>query len=80
VTTDRRSKQELPEAVKTLIETRTGDAVYVVGPDYTIVHWDQNMEALSGVLSEEANGLGNVYLSLWVETDPLLTATLTWTG
>jgi PAS domain-containing protein len=56
VTTDRRSKQELPEAVKTLIETRTGDAVYVVGPDYTIVHWDQNMEALSGVLSEEALG------------------------
>jgi hypothetical protein len=52
VTTDRRSNQELPEAVKTLIETRTGDAVYVVGPDYTIVHWDQNMEALSGVLSE----------------------------
>jgi PAS domain-containing protein len=56
VTTDRRSKQELPEAVKTLIEARTGDAVYVVGPDYTIVHWDQNMEALSGVLSEEALG------------------------
>jgi len=56
VTTDRRSKQELPEAVKTLIEARTGDAVYVVGPDYTIVHWDQNMESLSGVLSEEALG------------------------
>jgi DNA-binding CsgD family transcriptional regulator len=56
VTTDRRSKQELPEAVKTLIEARTGDAVYVVGPDYTIVHWDQNMEALSEVLSEEALG------------------------
>jgi len=56
VTTDRRSKQELPAAVKTLIEARTGDAVYVVGPDYTIVHWDQNMESLSGVLSEEALG------------------------
>ena len=56
MTTDRRSKQELPEAVKTLIEARTGDAVYVVGPDYTIVHWDQNMESLSGVLSEEALG------------------------
>jgi PAS domain S-box-containing protein len=49
-------KQELPEAVKTLIEARTGDAVYVVGPDYTIVHWDQRMESLSGVLSEEALG------------------------
>jgi hypothetical protein len=30
VTTDRSSKHELPEAVKTLIEARTGDAVYVV--------------------------------------------------
>ena len=56
MTTDRRSKQELPAAVKTMIEARTGDAVYVVGPDYTIVHWDQNMESLSGVLSEEALG------------------------
>ena len=46
----------LPEAVETLIEARTGDAVYVVGPDYTIVHWDERMEALSGVLSEEALG------------------------
>lgn len=39
-----------------LLEARTGDAVYVVGPDYTIVHWDHNMESLSGVLSEEALG------------------------
>ena len=39
-----------------LLEARTGDAVYVVGPDYTIVHWDQRMESLSGVLSEEALG------------------------
>ena len=46
----------LPEAVGTLIEARTGDAVYVVGPDYTIVHWDERMETLSGVLSEEALG------------------------
>jgi PAS domain S-box-containing protein len=42
--------------VRALIDTRTGDAVYVVGPDYTIVHWDEEMEALSGVLSEEALG------------------------
>ena len=47
---------ELPETVKVLIEARTGDAVYVVGPAYTIVHWDPNMESLSGVLSEEALG------------------------
>ena len=51
-----RSAQELPEAVKALIEARTGDAVYVVGPDYRIVHWDEQMESLSGVLSDEALG------------------------
>ena len=39
-----------------LIEARTGDAVYVVGPDYTIVHWDERMESLSGVLSKDALG------------------------
>jgi PAS domain S-box-containing protein len=36
-----------------LINARTGDAVYVVGPDYRIVHWDEQMESLTGVLSEE---------------------------
>jgi|SRR5215208_2528474 DNA-binding CsgD family transcriptional regulator len=51
-----RLDRELPEAVRTLLEARTGDAVYVVGPDYTIVHWDQGMESLSGVLSEGALG------------------------
>lgn len=47
---------ELPAAVGTLIEARTGDTVYVVGPDYRIVHWDHRMESLSGVLSEEVLG------------------------
>jgi len=51
-----KSAHELPEAVKTLIEARTGDAVYVVGPEYSIVHWDEQMESLTGVLSEEAVG------------------------
>jgi PAS domain S-box-containing protein len=51
-----RSAHELPEAVKTLIEARTGDALYVVGPEYSIVHWDEQMESLTGVLSEEALG------------------------
>lgn len=50
------AKRELPEAVRTLIEARTGDAVYVVSPDYTIVHWDSRMESLTGALSEEALG------------------------
>jgi PAS domain S-box-containing protein len=51
-----RSAHELPRAVKTLIEARTGDAVYVVGPDYKIVHWDSGMETLTGTLSEETLG------------------------
>jgi DNA-binding CsgD family transcriptional regulator len=46
--------RRLPEAVETLVEARTGDAVYVVGPEYRIVHWDERMESLTGVLSEEA--------------------------
>jgi PAS domain S-box-containing protein len=54
--TERQSTQELPEAVRTLIEASTGDAVYVVGPDYRIVHWDPQMESLTGALSEEALG------------------------
>ena len=51
MTTDRGLTRELPEAVRALIGARTGDAIYVVGPDYTIMHWDRNMGALSGVLS-----------------------------
>ena len=50
------SAPELPEAVRNLIAARTGDAVYVVGPDYSIVHWDAQMESLTGTLSEEALG------------------------
>jgi PAS domain S-box-containing protein len=49
-------ERKLPEAVRSLVGARTGDAVYVVGPDYTIVHWDEQMESLSGVISEEALG------------------------
>jgi PAS domain S-box-containing protein len=54
--TRQKSVHRLPEAVKILIEARTGDAVYVVGPDYRIVHWDEQMESLTGVLPEEALG------------------------
>jgi PAS domain S-box-containing protein len=50
------TSRELPEAVRTLIEARTGDVVYIVGPDYRIVHWDEGMESLSGVLAEDALG------------------------
>src|SRR5215210_9255283 len=48
--------RELPPAVKGLTEARTGDAVYVVDPDYKIVHWDSQMESLTGALSQEALG------------------------
>ena len=51
-----RQLRELPEAVKNLIEARTGDAVYVVDPDYRIVHWDSRMESLTGALAQEALG------------------------
>jgi PAS domain S-box-containing protein len=46
----------VPEAVRNLIEARTGDAIYVVDPDYRIVHWDSRMESLTGALAQEALG------------------------
>jgi PAS domain S-box-containing protein len=47
---------ELPQAVKSFIGARTGDAVFVVGPDYRVVHWDSEAESLTGLLSEEVVG------------------------
>jgi PAS domain S-box-containing protein len=46
----------LPTAVASLVSARTGDAVYIVDPEYTIIHWDEKMESLTGILSEEAVG------------------------
>src|ERR687897_3272491 len=51
-----RKVRELPPAVRSLIEARTGDAVYVVDPDYRIVHWDSRLESLTGALAHEALG------------------------
>jgi PAS domain S-box-containing protein len=48
--------RELPPAVRSLTEARTGDAVYVVDPDYRIVYWDSRMESLTGALAHEALG------------------------
>lgn len=42
--------------MRSVVEARTGDAVLVVSPDYRIVHWDDRMETLTGVLAEEAQG------------------------
>jgi PAS domain S-box-containing protein len=46
----------LPTAVRNLIEAHTGDAVFVVGPDYRIVYWDPQAEALTELISEEVVG------------------------
>jgi len=46
----------LPLIVECLIGARTADAVFVVAPDYRIVHWDHQAEALTGLLAEEIVG------------------------
>lgn len=47
---------EIPEAVRSLIEAPTGDGVFVVAPDYTIVYWDRQAEHLTGCLAEDVIG------------------------
>lgn len=44
---------EMPSPVRSLIEARTKDAVFVVGPDYRIVYWDYRAGSLTGILSED---------------------------
>jgi len=56
VTNSKGHVAELPQAVKGFIEARTGDAVFVVGPDYRVVYWDSEAESLTGLLSEEVVG------------------------
>src|SRR3712207_1374098 len=46
----------LPRAVEILTEARTADAIFVVDPDYRIVHWDSRAESLTGLLAEEMIG------------------------
>jgi large subunit ribosomal protein L10 len=43
-------KLPLPPAVSSVVEARTGDAVFIVDPGYRIVHWDERMEELTGKL------------------------------
>ncbi len=47
---------DLPQAVRGLVEARTGDAVFVVAPDFRIVHWDEQTTFLTGVGAEDALG------------------------
>jgi len=66
---------ELPQAVRSLIEARTGDAVFVVGPDYRIVFWDFKAESLTGLLSDEIIGKRcyEVVLGEWEGGNPFCT-------
>ena len=45
-----------PPAVESLIRARTDDAVFVVDPDFRVVHWDARAESLTGFLAEEMVG------------------------
>lgn len=47
---------DLPRAVRGLIEARTGDAVFVVAPDFRIVHWDEEAEHLTGLEAGDVLG------------------------
>ena len=46
----------LPEAVRSIIEARTGDAVFVVSPDYRIAYWDEQAQFLTGLSAEQIMG------------------------
>lgn len=47
---------DLPEPIRGIVGARTGDAAFVVGPDYRVAYWDEGMEALTGLLSPEIVG------------------------
>lgn len=47
---------ELPLVVEALLKARTADAVFVVDPEYRIVHWDVRAEILTDILAEEVIG------------------------
>lgn len=46
----------LPDTVAALLAARTADAVFVVDPEYRVVHWDLQMEALTGLFADEVLG------------------------
>ncbi len=47
---------QLPQTVQKIIESRTGDAVFVVAPDYHIAYWDSRAEFFTGIKAEDAVG------------------------
>lgn len=47
---------DLPETIENLTRGLTADAIFVVDPEYRIVHWDARAESLTGLLAEEMVG------------------------
>ncbi|ABG05993.1 transcriptional regulator, LuxR family [Rubrobacter xylanophilus DSM 9941] len=47
---------ELPAGVRKIVEARTGDAVFVIAPDYRVVYWDEKAEEITGLLSRDVLG------------------------
>jgi hypothetical protein len=52
---DKEHTAALPQAIRSLIEARTGDAVFIIGPDYQIVYWDSEAES-HGALVRRGSG------------------------
>ena len=47
---------ELPETIESVTRGLTADAIFVVDPEYRIVHWDARAESLTDLLAEEMVG------------------------
>ncbi|MGF1473714.1 MAG: LuxR C-terminal-related transcriptional regulator [Rubrobacteraceae bacterium] len=47
---------QLPSTVEKIIGARTGDAVFVIAPDYRIAYWDSRAEFFTGIRAEEVIG------------------------
>lgn len=47
---------ELPRQIRSFIQYRTGDAVFVVAPDFRIAYWDARAEFLTGISAEDVVG------------------------
>jgi DNA-binding CsgD family transcriptional regulator len=47
---------ELPQTIRSFIEYRTGDAVFVVAPDFRIAYWDSRAEFLTSIRAENVVG------------------------
>ncbi|HEX2741775.1 MAG TPA: LuxR C-terminal-related transcriptional regulator [Rubrobacter sp.] len=53
---DKIAVAELPETLESLTGALTADAVFIVDPEFRIVHWDARAESLTGLLAEEMVG------------------------